>query len=342
MVSVDIQYSCPLAPSGPHLDLNCHERSDAFGRLTNEGRTIRIFPAFLGAARMGTYTIKELEQLSRVQAHTIRIWEKRYALLRPRRSATNIRSYSDDDLRKLLNVALLSNGGLKISRIAKLSDAEIRSKVLELAAEDEAPAGDLNNLILAMTDLDEDRLERIISHAVLRLGFENAMYQVLIPFLGRIGVLWQAGSVHPGQEHFVSNIIRQKLITAIDALVPPARTDRHTVVLFLPEGELHELGLLFSQYIAKKAGHKVIYLGQNVPLPDLLAIVERHRPDVLVTAFITTGYPEHASSMLRQLTRDVPRATIIAYTAGGVVGKLPARVRSLQDLKDLERFFGAA
>ncbi len=287
---------------------------------------------------MGTYTIKELEQLSRIQAHTIRIWEKRYALLRPKRSATNIRSYTDDDLRKLLNIAVLSNGGLKISRIAKLSDAEMNARVLELTAEDEAPRADLENLILAMTDLDEERFERILSHLVLRLGFEQAIYKVLIPFLGRVGVLWQVGAVRPGQEHFVSGLIRQKLITAIDALVPLARTNRRTVVLFLPEGELHELGLLFSQYIAKKAGHKVIYLGQNVPLPDLLAIVKRHQPDVLITAFIAAHDRERATGTLRQLSREVPRASIIAHVSGEPPTTVPSRVQLMGNLEALAAF----
>lgn len=288
---------------------------------------------------MGTYSIKDLERLSQVKAHTIRIWEKRYDLLRPKRSDTNIRSYSDEDLRRLLNVALLSANGVKISRIANLSAREIDAKVLEISSGPSAHLNEVDALVLAMTNFDEGGFERIISNAVLRMGFESTMHLVLLPFLDRVGVLWQGGAIRPGQEHFVSNIIRQKLVTAIDALVPPSREDRRKLVLFLPEGELHELGLLFGQYLAVRAGHRVIYLGQSVPMPDLLAIVKHHKPDALVTAFITSVHADDVRVELRRLSREMPGTTIMAHVGSGTLPKgLPVRVQAIPDLKAFAEF----
>ena len=288
---------------------------------------------------MGTYSIKQLEQLSQVKAHTIRIWEKRYALLRPRRSSTNIRSYSDDDLRRLLNVALLSSTGLKISRIAKLSAREIDARVLELGIGPAAHLHEVDALVLAMTDFDEERFERILAHAVIRLGFGQTMHQLLLPFLDRVGVLWQGGAIRPGQEHFVSNLIRQKLITAIDALVPPARAVRKKLVMFLPEGESHELGLLFAHYLARQAGHRVIYLGQNVPMPDLLTLVKHHLPDALVTAFLTTVHADDVRAELKRLNKELPGTTIMAHVGSTSLPKgLPPRVQLIPDLKAFGEF----
>lgn len=282
---------------------------------------------------MGTYSIKELERLSQIKAHTIRIWEKRYGLLRPRRSATNIRSYSDEDLRRLLNVALLINNGLKISRIAKLTAREIDDRVVELGSGATAHLNDVDALVLAMTDFDDERFQRVLSHAVLRAGFETTMYQVLLPFLYRVGVLWQGGAIRPGQEHFASSLIRQKVITAIDALAPPSRADRKKLLLFLPEGELHELGLLFSHYIATRAGHQVIYLGQNVPMADVLAVAKLSRPDALVTAFLTTVHAEDVRAELRRLVREIPGTTILVHVGAMELPKgLPAQAKVIPDL----------
>ena len=211
---------------------------------------------------MGNYSIKDLEKLSRVKAHTIRIWEKRYGLLDPARSGTNIRSYTDTDLRKLLNISLLNDNGFKISRIATFNDAAIRSHVLALENSENGAADQVESLILAMTELDEARFEKVIGNCILRSGFEQTMLEVIQPFLQRVGVLWQIDAVKPGQEHFISNLIRQKVISAIDGLPPIKRERAKTILFFLPEGELHELGLLFGHFLARKQGHHSIYLGQ--------------------------------------------------------------------------------
>lgn len=284
---------------------------------------------------MGKYSIKELERLSQVKAHTIRIWEKRYGLLKPKRSDTNIRSYSDADLRRLLNIATLSQRGMKVSHIARLSASELESTVLQQAPDAAAPDNEIEALVSAMVEMDAERFERIISSAVLRLGFEPTMRQLLIPFLDRVGVLWQVGTIHPGQEHFVSLIIRQKLIAAIDGLAPRQRPNKRSIILFLPEGELHEIGLLFSLYIARSAGHKVIYLGQSVPLPDLQAVAQRNKPDLLVTAFLTTQDPEVVRTTLIKLARIDKRCVVAAHVTGTPPERPPSNVKLLGGLDDL-------
>lgn len=283
---------------------------------------------------MSSYSIRDLERLSQVKAHTIRIWEKRYGLLRPERSATNIRAYSDDDLRRLLNVSLLNDHGVKISHIARLSEAEMKARILALENHGGAPADQVESLIVATIELDEARFEKVVTSCVLRLGFEQCMFQVLIPFMRRVGMLWQVGALKPGQEHFISNLIRQKVIVAIDGLPPSRSANGRTVVFFLPEGELHELGLLFACYLVRRQGHRAIYLGQTVPMDDLGSVVEHCRPDVLIGSIHTMDGPQRIETYLRRLEKRFPEIRILMYAdhkrTGGqragdlhLIGELP-------------------
>lgn len=283
---------------------------------------------------MGNYSIRDLEKLSRVKAHTIRIWEKRYGLLRPARSGTNIRSYSDDDLRRLLNIALLNDRGLKISRIARLSDAEMKARILELESLGGAPADLVESLIVATTELDEQRFAQVITGCVLRLGFEQCMFQVLIPFMRRVGMLWQVGALKPGQEHFISNLIRQKVVVAIDGLPAPQDALKgRGAVLFLPEGELHELGLLFACYLVRKQGYRTIYLGQTVPIEDLATVVERCRPEVMIGSIHTMSDPQRIEAYLRLLEKRFPKVRILMHAAHErAAGRKAGDLRLVHDL----------
>ena len=163
------------------------------------------------------YSIKDLEHLSGIKAHTIRIWEQRYRLFTPQRTDTNIRYYTDRDLKLLLNVSLLKDNGFKISKIADMPYDEIVKEVAGISdrfGDDEQIA----TLTLAMIDMDEVRFEKVMANNILKRGFENTMKKLIFPFLHRIGVLWMTGSIVPAQEHFISNLIRQKIVTAIDSL----------------------------------------------------------------------------------------------------------------------------
>ncbi|MEL7340645.1 MAG: MerR family transcriptional regulator [Bacteroidota bacterium] len=238
---------------------------------------------------MGTYSIKDLEQLSGIKAHTLRVWEQRYGIIQPSRTPTKIRYYDDEDLRLVLNISFLNRNGHKISKIAKMGNEEIQNTVMRISDSNLEFPNQVNALVIAMVNLDEERFEKIISTNTLQFGFENTMLNIIYPFLERIGILWQTGSINPAHEHFMSNLIRQKLIVAIDGQIRSQNPEANKYLLFLPEGEQHELSLLFSAYIIKSRHNKVIYLGTSLPLKDIGLVNELYDPDYIVT--IITSYP---------------------------------------------------
>ncbi len=258
---------------------------------------------------MGKYSIKELEQLSGIKAHTIRIWEKRHKIITPSRTSTNIRYYSDDDLKKIINVSLLNNSGIKISKIADMTQEDMYSRVMEISELKNDAAIHIDQLVVAMIDMEEEAFEKTLSNLILRHGFEKTITEIVYPFLEKIGILWQTQNITPAQEHFITNLIRQKMIVAIDGLPIPPKTSKR-VLLFLPEGELHELGLLFYHFLVRKAGYRTYYLGQNVPHKDLISVFLKHSPDLLVTS-ITSAPSLPIEKYLQQLQKDFPSVPIL-------------------------------
>ena len=260
---------------------------------------------------MGKYSIKELERLSGIKAHTIRIWEKRHKIIKPSRTSTNIRFYSDDDLKKIINVSLLNTNGYKISKIVAMSDDEINSKVLDLSEERPEAEIYIDQLVVAMMDMKEEGFGRLLTSVTKKIGFERAVTEVIYPFLEKIGVLWQTGAITPAHEHFISNLIRQKIIAAIDALPIPSENSMKAV-LFLPEGELHEIGLLFYHYLARKNRIMTFYLGQSVPHEDLKTVCRIHQPNVLITSLISSHSPTELEKYIHLLSEDFASSTILA------------------------------
>lgn len=228
------------------------------------------------------YSIKDLEVLSGIRAATLRMWEKRYQIIKPLRTQTNIRYYGNEHLKMLLNINVLNRNGIKISHIAKMSPNEIIEKVKDLSFIKSGDDDLFDGLMLSMIDLDEGLFQQVFYKAVSRMGFEDTINRIVFPFFSRIGIMWQIDSINPAQEHFISNMVRQKLISAIDNLRVSTGGLAKKVLLFLPENELHELGLLFFNYLLKNKGYKVIYLGQAVPLADLPKIIEVSDPDMMV------------------------------------------------------------
>ena len=168
---------------------------------------------------MGQYSIKELEQLSGIKAHTIRIWEKRHKIIEPSRTATNIRYYSDLDLKKIINVSLLNTYGIKISKIADMSLDDVNKKVLEISELQNDKGVHIDQMVIAMIDMEEELFEKILNNLILRFGFEKTITEIIYPFLEKIGILWQTQNITPAHEHFISNLIRQKIIVAIELQV---------------------------------------------------------------------------------------------------------------------------
>jgi DNA-binding transcriptional MerR regulator len=227
---------------------------------------------------MNAFTIKDLENLSGIKAHTIRIWEQRYNFLKPKRTTTNIRYYTNDELKTVLNIALLNKYGFKISHIDRMQPAEIKDRILSLGDAKAIQERVVNELVQEMIDLEIERFEKVVANYIAAKGIERTVLQIIFPFLEKIGILWQTGHIHPAQEHLVTNVIRQKLMVAIDACIPHALLDK-TFLLFLPEGEHHELGLLFMYYLLKSRGAKIIYLGANVPVKDAAYLMQTKKPD---------------------------------------------------------------
>ena len=245
-----------------------------------------------------SFTIKELESLSGIKAHTIRIWEQRYQFLKPSRTPTNIRRYNNEELKTLLTVALLNKYGYKISRIDEMPHEQRMEAALQLKEPDAKQEYVINELIGCMIDLKSVEFEKLLNHQIREKGIEETVTGVIFAFLERVGILWQTNRLRPVQEHITSSIIRQKLIFAIDELPFPVK-ESPLFILFLPEGEHHELGLLYVYYLLRKQGLTVLYLGANVPLKDLEYVVQVKHPNYLYLHLTT--FPETRFNRLIQL-----------------------------------------
>jgi MerR family transcriptional regulator, light-induced transcriptional regulator len=287
---------------------------------------------------VSTYSIKDLEQLSGIKAHTLRIWEQRYNLLSPKRTDTNIRFYDDEDLKLILNVALLNDNGFKISKIASMSPDEVKGEVVKLTDRSLTHDDQIHALTICMIQMDEERFDKIVSTNILKLGFEQTMLNIIYPFMSKIGVLWQTGAINPAHEHFISNLVRQKLIVAIDGQVVSGVGKKF--ILFLPEGELHEISLLFASFLIKSKGNRVVYLGQNTPSDDLLAVFKIHQPDYLLTAITTSPAAEYVQDYINSLSQRFSEVQILisGYQVIGQDLKLPSNVRQMNYIRDIKDF----
>lgn len=285
------------------------------------------------------YSIKDLEILSGVKAHTIRIWEKRYSLLSPGRTDTNIRYYNDTDLRKILNVSLLVNNGFKISKVAKLDDQKIRNLILEISQRKTGESDYVDRLILHMLNFDNIGFYNLTNEIIAQKGLEDAVLKVFFVLFERIGIYWQVGTIFPAQEHYVTSILRQKLIAEIDKLGFENRNGE-TILFFLPEGELHEMSLLFYSYLAQKNRYNVIYLGQFVPFEDLAKVQTHIKIDYVFTAFINAMPKEELENYLGKLkeTFHQQKVFITGWQVQNNNPVLPRSVKIIQDYKDFYKY----
>ena len=233
------------------------------------------------------FSIKDLENISGIKAHTIRIWEKRYNLLQPNRSDTNIRNYSISSLQKLLNVSFLNGNGYKISKIADLKPEEISVLVREIASKGSQRHHAINAFKMAMLNFDQTLFYTTYNNLLQENTFKEIFYKVFLPLLNEIGILWQTDTINPAHEHFISTLIKQKVLINIEKVqtLEPAKTDK-TYVLFLPMHEIHDIGLLFVNYEIVCAGYQSIFLGQSVPI-DSLAGLTKHYDNIVFGSYFT-------------------------------------------------------
>ncbi|MCC5945298.1 MAG: MerR family transcriptional regulator [Bernardetiaceae bacterium] len=270
--------------------------------------------------KVDIYSIRDLENLTGIKAHTIRMWEQRYEIVSPKRTDSNIRYYDAEDLKRMLNVALLNNHGLKISKIAKMSQEQLCMQVNQTLEQASDYQSQINALTVAMIEFNEEQFEKIIVTNILQIGFEQTMVHIIFPFLMRIGVLWTTDAINPAQEHFVTNLIRQKIIVAIDGQVTPKNGKAENYMLYLPEDELHEISLLFACYLIKSRGNKVVYLGQNLPFTALKDAYKIYKPDYFFTVLTTNPPLEEVQDYVDTVAKDFPHIKIFV-TGSQVVGQ---------------------
>ena len=291
---------------------------------------------------MTRYTIADLEKLSGIKAHTIRIWEQRYDALKPMRSPGNTRYYDDNQLRKLLNVVSLSEKGKKVSELFSMSEGEIKL-LLEQRIENSKAANSqfeyfISQMLIAGLSYSEAEFEKQFSACLVRYGMKNTYLNIIQPMLVRIGLIWGKDDLCPSQEHFLSNLIRQKILSSIDGLSYPSN-DKKVWLLYLPNGEYHEIGLMFSNYIIRSAGQKTIYLGSNVPFNSILSTIHDTNPTDLFFFFIRNRAVEETQDYLKELGKR--SKNIVIHLAGNKKLieqlKLEKKMNWIQSVDELEK-----
>lgn len=255
---------------------------------------------------MNKFSISQLSRYSGIKPHTIRIWEQRYNALMPERSDGNTRYYDNRQLRRLLNIVSLSGHGHRVSSLCGMPDKTLFRLINETMQKDEGPSPgesySINQLIAAGLAFDEIHFDKVLSSCLSRWGWKKTYTRVIQPVLLRVGIMWAGDSIPPANEHFISNQVRQKLFMAIDSL-PPYRADSVTWLLFLREGEFHELGLLYAAYMLKSAGLRVVYLGPDLPFESVRNAMEGLNPDYLLLFFVHHEEPEIINQYLGDLKR---------------------------------------
>ncbi len=290
---------------------------------------------------MGHYTLHVLEKLTGILAATIRVWERRYNIINPKRTVTNRRWYDDDDLKRLINISIIYHSGIKISKIAKYSESELEEKVRFLTSDSVISDTHIKSLIAAMLSFNGNAVNEILLRSVISSGFEETFTNIVFPFLRKIGIMWHTGTVSTGAEHFIANIFRGRLISAIDALPPVNDPKSKRVIMYLPENELHELGLLFYAYLIRKLGHEVLYLGQATPFPALSEVNEKWHSDILVTGTLSDLSISDPQDYLRNLssTFRTQKILVSGSLADESVIEQYNNIYAIRSVSDLKKHF---
>jgi DNA-binding transcriptional MerR regulator len=288
---------------------------------------------------MNFFSISDIENLTGIKAHTLRIWEQRYKLLNPKRKESKHRLYDNEDLKYILRIAFLYHNGYKISKIAGFSADEVKKMALETTHGKENYQVFVNQLTEASIDFDQPRFEKILHNLILHLGFEKTVIQILFPLLNKIGLLWMTDKVSPAQEHFASALVIKKVLVAIDGLDGSPPSDGRKVLIFAPEGEHHEIPLLFIQYLLKKNGVQYIYLGTNVKLGAIKEFCAHHGVTQLLCHLVTNLLSTDLNTYLKKIASQFPDKEIVF--SGQQARKIdapPANVRLLKNAEAVLEF----
>ena len=289
---------------------------------------------------MNKFSIKDIETITGIKCQTIRVWEQRYNFLHTKRTDTNIRYYNDDDLRLLLNVSTLNDNGYKISEIANMSSDEMSEKIHSITHQDNNYSCYIQALSIHAISFNEFEFKKTLSSSIKKIGLEQTVLQVIYPFLQSIGIMWQTGSMNPAQEHFASSLIKQKLTVAIDNLKVPTIPNHQKFLLFLPEGEFHEIALLFGSYLIKSHGHEVLYLGQSLSINYVKDVLKAYQPDYIFSIMTNSMTQEDAESVVQLFSSSFPNNKVII--AGGCIHEQHIKTRDnislLKGIPDLLSF----
>jgi DNA-binding transcriptional MerR regulator len=288
---------------------------------------------------MKRFSISDIEGLIGIKAHTIRAWEARYNLVPPKRTPTNIRFYDEDDLKLLLNIVTLNEKGYKISRIAKMTKEQIAEMVTQFQSDWNNDTVQVLRLSDATLQYDEVAFAEILSGCIEELGLTKTMDQVLFPFMKKVGMLWQTGAIDPSQEHFASNLIRDRIIVEIDKLEKPVKENPKRFLLFLPEAEMHETGLLFARYLLKSCGMDTLYLGQEIPYSDIRKVIASYKPDY---AFIVLTSLNLGKDINKIIGRVMDHVDVPLLVAGSLISEFDIlvdnRLTPLKNVCDITDF----
>jgi DNA-binding transcriptional MerR regulator len=288
-----------------------------------------------------SFSIKNLEHLSGIKAHTIRIWEKRYNLFEPERTDTNIRLYNLENLQKLLNVTLLYNNGYKISKIASLSSQEITENVHKLTINKNADDWSIGLFKLAMINFDQRLFTKTFNDLLEQFTFSEVFKNVFVPLMNELGVLWQTNSISPSHEHFITSLVKQKIHAMCENLQQEStrRTDRR-FVLFLPDNEIHELGLLYLQYEVLHNGFQCVFLGQSVPIESLSNLVDIGEPITFITYFTIEPTQDKIKAYLNTFSSEIienidSELWILGYQVQFMSDEMPKKIRKFLSIDDV-------
>ena len=287
------------------------------------------------------FSIKDLENLSGIKAHTIRIWEKRYDVLQPMRTETNIRTYDLASLQKLLNITLLHNYGYKISKISEYPPERIPELVKRIVSEKSAKSHAISDFKMAMMNFDQAKFLNTYDALLSNKSFKEVFYEVFIPLMGEIGLLWQASTITPAHEHFITYLIKQKLLVNTEKVqvLEPTRNDK-VFVLYLPYNEIHELGLMYLNYEILSNGYRSIYLGESVPTESLTDL-KKYFNDIIYVSYITVEPDiDHVNEYVQTINKDILDETSQIWYIGAMTkninqSKLELNSRVFSSIKEL-------
>ena len=287
------------------------------------------------------FSIKDLENLSGIKAHTIRIWEKRYDVLQPMRTETNIRTYDLASLQKLLNITLLHNYGYKISKISEYPPERIPELVKRIVSEKSAKSHAISDFKMAMMNFDQAKFLNTYDALLSNKSFKEVFYEVFIPLMGEIGLLWQASTITPAHEHFITYLIKQKLLVNTEKVqvLEPTRNDK-VFVLYLPYNEIHELGLMYLNYEILSNGYRSVYLGESVPTESLTDL-KKYFNDIIYVSYITVEPDiDHVNEYVQTINKDILDETSQIWYIGAMTkninqSKLELNSRVFSSIKEL-------